>query len=319
MEEIPEIRRGSDSALSQFLRGDLQIDMPDFVDTSVFKTIFNQARRTPAKGEERMTTVRCLQILKETVGKRKISKKPTTVSRQFEYSLSRLMNTLAHSSPYFIRCIKSNNDKIPNHFDDNIILRQLRYTGMLETVRIRRAGYSVRIEWDAFIQQYRILLKKGLASTKDDVKDFLNNHPSIAVENIQYGVSKIYMRDAEKLILDDHLHKVIMQHIGLGEGGLGKKPTEKTGLCCARYSIQLEEISRRETLQAIKRCCHRSTIRIQRLGEIPRSRDLAKIRVKRIQAVKLPVFDLNDPQSLAAFAGSDDDFSRHAQYLCIFI
>lgn len=38
--------------------------------------------------------------------------------------------------------------QIPNLFDDNIILRQLRYTGMLETVRIRRAGYSVRIEYE---------------------------------------------------------------------------------------------------------------------------------------------------------------------------
>jgi hypothetical protein len=37
--------------------------------------------------------------------------------------------------------------QIPYHFDNNIILRQLRYTGMLETVRIRRAGYSVRIEY----------------------------------------------------------------------------------------------------------------------------------------------------------------------------
>ncbi|KAK6013918.1 hypothetical protein OSTOST_20741 [Ostertagia ostertagi] len=84
---------------------------------------------------------------------------------------------------------------------------------MLETVRIRRAGYSVRIEWDAFIQQYRVLLPNGLNSTRDDVKKFLSTHPSIAPDNVQYGVSKIYMRDADKLILDDHLHRVIMQHI----------------------------------------------------------------------------------------------------------
>lgn len=57
------------------------------------------------------------------------------------------MKTLDRATPYFIRCVKSNNDKVPNYFDDNIILRQLRYTGMLETVRIRRAGYSVRIEY----------------------------------------------------------------------------------------------------------------------------------------------------------------------------
>lgn len=62
LKEVPEARRGSDTALSQFLRGDLHIDLPDFCDTSMFKTIVNQARRTPAKGEERISTVRCLQV-----------------------------------------------------------------------------------------------------------------------------------------------------------------------------------------------------------------------------------------------------------------
>ncbi|KHJ95256.1 myosin head [Oesophagostomum dentatum] len=338
MKEIPEVRRGSDSALSQFLRGDLNIDMPDFVDTSVFKTVLNQARRTPAKGEERMST-----ILKETVGKRKISKKPTTVSRQFEYSLSRLMNTLAHSSPYFIRCIKSNNDKIPNHFDDNIILRQLRYTGMLETVRIRRAGYSVRIEWDTFVQQYRVLLKHGLASTKDDVKEFLSNHPSIAADNIQYGVTKIYMRDAEKLMLDDHLHRVIMQHIetlqrwfrtviarkrylrlrqgiikiqALARGVQARNQLRKQALAALtiqsnwrRYREEHRYRLLRDAVIAIQAAYKGSQAR-KRLGEIPRGQNKGQIRLKRVQAVKLPVFDLNDPESLAAFASSDEELSR---------
>ncbi|KAK6730480.1 hypothetical protein RB195_007130 [Necator americanus] len=340
--EIPEIRRGSDSALSQFLRGDLHIDMPDFVDTSVFKTIVNQARRTPSKGEERISTVRCLQILKETVGKRKISNKPTTVSRQFEYSLNRLMNTLAHSSPYFIRCIKSNNDKIPNHFDDNIILRQLRYTGMLETVRIRRAGYSVRIEWDAFIQQYRVLLKNGLNSTKEDVKQFIDSHPSIATDNVQYGVSKIYMRDAEKLVLDDHLHKVIMQHIETLQRWFRTVIARKRYLRLRQGIIKIQALVRgvmlrsrlrRQAYAALViqsnwrryRDGHRykklrtAIIAIQaafrgnqarkRIGDIPRGQNKGKIRLKKVQAFKLPVFDLNDPESLAAFASSDDELS----------
>jgi myosin-9 len=98
--------------------------------------------------------------------------------------------------------------QIADRFDDNIILRQLRYTGMLETVRIRRAGYSIRIQYQAFIDQYRILLPNGRNSTREDVKRFFDEHALIERESVQYGKSKIYMRDAEKLLLDDHLHRV---------------------------------------------------------------------------------------------------------------
>ena len=52
--------------------------------------------------------------------------------------------------------------QIPNKFDEETVQRQLRYTGMLETVRIRQAGYNVRLTYDEFIQLYRILLPKGL-------------------------------------------------------------------------------------------------------------------------------------------------------------
>lgn len=55
----------------------------------------------------------------------------------------------------------------------NLTPFQLRYTGMLETVRIRRAGYNVRLTYEEFIQLYRILLPKGLLSSQKDVIDFL--------------------------------------------------------------------------------------------------------------------------------------------------
>lgn len=50
----------------------------------------------------------------------------------------------------------------PHQFDEEIVLRQLRYTGMLETVRIRQAGFNVRLTFDEFIHHYRILLPRGL-------------------------------------------------------------------------------------------------------------------------------------------------------------
>lgn len=45
---------------------------------------------------------------------------------------------------------------------------------MLETVRIRRAGYNVRLTYEEFIQLYRILLPKGLVSSQKDVCEFMD-------------------------------------------------------------------------------------------------------------------------------------------------
>uniref|UniRef100_A0A8C1IQ84 Myosin IXAb n=1 Tax=Cyprinus carpio TaxID=7962 RepID=A0A8C1IQ84_CYPCA len=71
-------------------------------------------------------------------------KKPPSISAQFSVSLNKLMETLGQSEPYFVKCIRSNAEKLPLRFNEALVLRQLRYTGMLETVRIRRSGYSVK-------------------------------------------------------------------------------------------------------------------------------------------------------------------------------
>ena len=39
-------------------------------------------------------------------------KQPPSVSAQFQWSLSRLMTTLNQANPFFIRCIKSNTEKV---------------------------------------------------------------------------------------------------------------------------------------------------------------------------------------------------------------
>ena len=135
-----------------------------------------------------------------------------TVTHQFRESLQHLMETLSLSKPLFVRCIKSNGDKIANHFDDVLVLLQLRYTCMLETVRIRQSGYSVRLSFDEFLQHYRILLAKGLLSSQTDVKQFLSLM-NLNKDNYQIGRTKIFMRESEKLVLDEKLHQEILTRI----------------------------------------------------------------------------------------------------------
>ncbi|XP_072379986.1 unconventional myosin-IXb-like isoform X4 [Diabrotica undecimpunctata] len=142
----------------------------------------------------------------------KARKQPMTVTAQFQQSLHSLMDTLNQANPFFIRCIKSNGNKIPNTFDEQTVQRQLRYTGMLETVRIRQAGFNVRLTYDEFIQLYRILLPKGLLSSQHDVRDFLATL-NLDRDNYQLGSTKVFMRESEKYKLDCKLHQQIMASI----------------------------------------------------------------------------------------------------------
>lgn len=79
------------------------------------------------------------------------------------------------------------------------IVFQLRYTGMLETVRIRRAGYNVRLTYEEFIQLYRILLPKGLVSSQKDVRDFMN---TMDLNKQHYQLGEFSVRNDSILVLN---------------------------------------------------------------------------------------------------------------------
>ncbi|KAM9391097.1 unconventional myosin-X-like, partial [Salvelinus alpinus] len=87
------------------------------------------------------------------------ARRKPTVSSQFRDSLHSLMNTLSASNPFFVRCIKPNMNKNANMFDPEVVLNQLRYSGMLETVKIRRAGFPVRRTFTDFCSRYKMILK----------------------------------------------------------------------------------------------------------------------------------------------------------------
>ncbi|KAM6908133.1 myosin-IIIa [Lycodopsis pacificus] len=80
-----------------------------------------------------------------------------TVASYFRYSLMDLLSKMVAGQPHFARCIKPNNDRQANKFDREKVLVQLRYTGVLETAKIRRQGYSHRILFANFTKRYYIV------------------------------------------------------------------------------------------------------------------------------------------------------------------
>ena len=51
------------------------------------------------------------------------------------------------------RCIKPNNQKQAMTFVREVVQKQLNYTGVLETTKIRQCGYSTRLSYSAFINR----------------------------------------------------------------------------------------------------------------------------------------------------------------------
>uniref|UniRef100_A0A8C4KCN2 Myosin IXB n=1 Tax=Dromaius novaehollandiae TaxID=8790 RepID=A0A8C4KCN2_DRONO len=139
-------------------------------------------------------------------------KKPPSISAQFQTSLSKLLETLGKAEPFFIRCIRSNAEKKEMLFDESLVLQQLRYTGMLETVRIRRSGYSAKYTFQEFIDQFQVLLPKNAKASREDIFAYLNKL-KLDKNYYQIGKTKVFMKEAERQILQDTLHKEVIRKI----------------------------------------------------------------------------------------------------------
>nr|XP_010586381.2 unconventional myosin-X isoform X2 [Loxodonta africana] len=120
-----------------------------------------------------------------------------TVSSQFKDSLHSLMATLSSSNPFFVRCIKPNMQKMPDQFDQAVVLNQLRYSGMLETVRIRKAGYAVRRPFQDFYKRYKVLMRN--LTLPEDVRGkctALLQLYDASNSEWQLGKTKVFLRES---------------------------------------------------------------------------------------------------------------------------
>ncbi|NXT59952.1 MYO1A protein, partial [Chaetops frenatus] len=84
-------------------------------------------------------------------------KLPPTAGFQFKSSVALLMKNLYSKNPNYIRCIKPNDTKSAMVFTPELVLAQVRYLGLMENVRVRRAGYAFRQLYGPFLQRYKML------------------------------------------------------------------------------------------------------------------------------------------------------------------
>ncbi|XP_023372904.1 unconventional myosin-IXb isoform X3 [Otolemur garnettii] len=139
-------------------------------------------------------------------------KKPPSISAQFQTSLNKLLETLGKAEPFFIRCIRSNAEKKELCFDDELVLQQLRYTGMLETVRIRRSGYSAKYTFQDFIEQFQVLLPKNAQPCREVISALLEKM-DVDKRSYQIGKTKVFLKETERQALQETLHREVVRKI----------------------------------------------------------------------------------------------------------
>ena len=136
-----------------------------------------------------------------------------TVATRFQDSLNTLLDTVSRCHPWFVRCIKPNNEKAPMKFDIPVVLTQLRYSGVLETVKIRQSGYSVRLKFQSFVSRYRCLLQ-GRRVTSTSNKDLCRSILESVIRDdnkqfFQLGQTKVFMRESVEQCLETERAKII--------------------------------------------------------------------------------------------------------------
>ncbi|XP_061923890.1 unconventional myosin-Ic-like isoform X1 [Entelurus aequoreus] len=124
-------------------------------------------------------------------------KRPDTAATQFKASLAKLMEILMSKEPSYVRCIKPNDSKQASRFDDVLIRHQVKYLGLMENLRVRRAGFAYRRRYEVFLQRYKSLCPETWPNWEGKLSDgvaTLVKHLGYKPEDYKLGRSKIFIR-----------------------------------------------------------------------------------------------------------------------------
>ncbi|CAB1312019.1 unnamed protein product [Coregonus sp. 'balchen'] len=135
-----------------------------------------------------------------------VTKRPLTAATLFKNSMIALVENLACKEPYYVRCIKPNDVKSPLLFEHERCRHQVEYLGLLENVRVRRAGFANR-------QEYKMISEftwpnHDLPSDKEAVKRLVQGCGF--EQDVAYGKTKVFIRTPRTLFcLEEQRTKMV--------------------------------------------------------------------------------------------------------------
>nr|TKR86236.1 hypothetical protein D5086_0000239840 [Populus alba] len=137
------------------------------------------------------------------------SSKFSSIGSRFKLQLQQLMETLNSTEPYYIRCVKPNNQLKPAIFENINIMQQLRCGGVLEAIRISMAGYPTRRPFFEFVNRFGLLFPEALAGSYDEKVACKKILEKKGLQGFQIGKTKVFLRAGQMAELDARRAEVL--------------------------------------------------------------------------------------------------------------
>ncbi|XP_032386224.1 myosin-IIIb, partial [Etheostoma spectabile] len=186
------------------------------------------------------------------------------------YSLMDLLSKMVVGQPHFVRCIKPNDDRQGLRFCKERVMLQLRYTGILETVNIRRQGYSHRILFEEFVSRYYYLAFRAHQMPETSKENVVAILERAKLEAWVLGKTKVFLRyyhvEQLNLLLREVMARVVVMQ-AYTKGWLGARRYRKVKQKRNRMAVIIQSAWRgyvaRQNLMQIKKEREEAAICIQ--------------------------------------------------------
>ncbi|XP_066543987.1 myosin-IIIb isoform X2 [Amia ocellicauda] len=216
-------------------------------------------------GRNKVDTMEVMRHPEETTNMRR-----QTVASYFRYSLMDLLSKMVVGQPHFVRCIKPNDDRQALKFSTERVLVQLRYTGILETVNIRRQGYSHRILFEEFVKRYYYLAFRAHQMPDTGRENAIAILERAGLDKWVLGKTKVFLKyyhvEQLNLLLREVIARVVVMQ-AYTKGWLGAKRYRRVKEKRVQGAIVIQSAWRghvaRQNLRQIKKEREEAAIRIQ--------------------------------------------------------
>lgn len=133
-------------------------------------------------------------------------KRPPTAGDKIRQSANALVEKLSQCTPAYIRTIKPNENKLPLEYNTKNVLHQVKYLGLKENVKIRKAGFSYRSTFEQFVQRFFLLSPQTCyageyifqGETQQAIRIILNA-ANVPAEEFKIGISKIFIKSPQTI------------------------------------------------------------------------------------------------------------------------